>query len=178
MTFIQIDSHDLPSQSDAQYQSECIAMTGTKCLHWLRQWCQEHRISMTSWKNLHATLKQYIESQGQFKAAPEVWCCVNESILELESRSHSICDQLGLVLLEENGCWGVYDGNILKGTVNRCPWNGFVTNTIKIPGVSDRYTAALSLVPSADSDRASLKMYRASLEASLVNTPDDSVEYF
>ncbi|WP_373544470.1 hypothetical protein [Chamaesiphon sp.] len=171
MTFIsqQILTDNLTEQ---QYQRACFQMTGTRCLHWLRAWCRKHQISQSSFKRLYFCIKAYIETHGQFKAEAEVWCCVNEQILEIESRSHQICDRVGLVLLAVDDSYEIYDGNILKGIVDSYPHDGWITTFLRQPGVSDRYTAALSFLSIEQIKSVSLTLCRERLEANLDLTAD------
>lgn len=81
--------------TDAQYQAKCFAITGTRSLHRLKEWCEQHDISQSKWADLTVNIiTRIIGPSDDFKK--QVFCCIQEEINEQAQESERICDSLGI----------------------------------------------------------------------------------
>lgn len=159
--------------TDTQFAAKCIELTNTQCLHWLQAWCAEHQISQSTWKRLYFNLRSYIESKGQYRAQPQVFCCIRETILEREAQSIAICDRIGWLLKEMSGGYEIYKGNQLLDNVFALSI-GYRTKNSPPYGAADPYTAALDLLASSIPQDLELAIHRARLEINLASTSEST----
>ncbi len=155
--------------TEAQFEAKCIAITNTQCLHWLQAWCTEHQISQSTWKRLYFNLRSYIESNGQYRVQPQVFCCIREAILEQEAQSIDICDRIGWVLQETSGGYEIYQDNQLVDNVLTLSI-GYRTKNSPPCGAADPYTAALNLLTPSILQDLALAIDRDRLEINLATT--------
>lgn len=81
--------------TNAQYRDKCFSITGTNSLHRLKEWCERHEISQSTWANLTVNIiTRIIGRNDNFKK--QVFCCVQEEINERAQASERICDLLGI----------------------------------------------------------------------------------
>jgi hypothetical protein len=171
MISINISSRTEINFHDAPFEAKCIELTHTQCLHRLLNWCAEHQISQFTWKRLYFNLSFYIESNGQYRAQPQVFCCIREAILEREARSIAICNLIGWVLNQTSGGYEIYKDNQLVDNVLALSI-GYRTKNSPSYGAADLYTAALDLLASSIPKDLELAIHRERLEINLASTSE------
>jgi hypothetical protein len=138
--------------TDAEFQAEIIELTGTKCLPWLKEWCELNHVSRASWSDLYQDALYMMSRIENRKIEKEQSCCVAQTISEIEGSSKATCKLLGWVILpskNENGFGSheIYDGNILLDTIVKYGDGYSVFASKRKSLFGDIYTAALETLP-------------------------------
>jgi len=149
-----------PKFTDAQYRDKCFAITGTRCLHRLKQWCEERQISQTKWSDLTCNIiSQIVNPTQSFKQ--QAFCCIQEEINEQAHAAEKICDALGLDVVElaplyaplvppsGSGSHEVRLNGHLVGIIYQYGTEFHATHS-EIYGESDPYTTTLTLLTPID----------------------------
>lgn len=144
-----IDVHQF---TDANFQAEILDLTYTKCLPWLKEWCQLNHISRASWSDLYEDVLYMMGRTEGRKIQKESSCCVTRTISEIEESSKTTCELLGWVIVpskNENGFGSheIYDGNILLDTIVKYGDGYSVFASKRKTLYGDIYTAALEILP-------------------------------
>jgi hypothetical protein len=89
----QTDATSQPKFTDAQYRDKCFSITGTRCLHRLKQWCEERQISKANWIDLTRDVLESILNPHE-KTSYQADCCIQKEILAQSKQSERICKAL------------------------------------------------------------------------------------
>lgn len=136
--------------TDSQLQSEILAMTGTKNLVWLQQWCDSNQLSRTHWIDLYEDILSIINSSDR-QICQEVFSCVQEEMNEIQKQSVNKCKLLGWMIIPSHGLGSheIYDGNVLLETIFNYSGGYSIYSSKGRILHGDAYSAALDLLPSA-----------------------------
>lgn len=134
--------------NESEWRSEVLALTKTKYLVRLREWCQLHDLQRSKWIDLYADIIFLLNGGNPQYLERETSCCVQQEMGRIESEAKSICKSLDWIIIRSQhiGSHEVFDGNILVGNIFYYGFGFSVHHTFKsLHG--DIYSAALELLP-------------------------------
>jgi hypothetical protein len=143
---------DVHQFNDADFQAEVLDLTYTKCLQWLKEWCELNHVARSSWSDLYEDVLYMMGRTEGRKIQKESSCCVARTISEIEDCSKATCEMLGWVILPSNnqngfGSHEIYDGNILLDTIVKYGDGYSIFASKRKTLYGDIYTAALEILP-------------------------------
>ncbi|NJR32248.1 MAG: hypothetical protein HC778_04595 [Chamaesiphon sp. CSU_1_12] len=71
-----------PKFTDAEYRDKCLSITGTRCLHRLKSWCDDHQICQTKWSDLARNIITRIVDPHDRSYKQQNTCCIQQEINE------------------------------------------------------------------------------------------------